>query len=59
MSFGGNMFEYVKNGLNASICLQEPLDFPPEPSLGRSLGHRRADLSTIASLFKALMHDES
>ncbi len=24
MSFGGNMFEHVKNGLNASICLQKP-----------------------------------
>jgi len=59
MNFGGNMFEQVKSGLNASICLQKPLDFAPEPSLSRSLGHRRADLSAITALFKALLHDES
>jgi len=59
MSFGGNMFEHVKDGLDTSICLQKPLDFTANPSLSRSLGHRSADVSTIASLFKALMHDES
>ena len=59
MSFGGNMFEHVKNGLNTPFRLQKPFDFTAEPSLSRSLGHRRAHLSAITSLFKALVHDES
>jgi len=59
MSFGGNMFEYVKNGLNASICPQKSLDFPLEPPLGRSPGHRRADLSAAKPFFKPLLHGES
>ena len=52
------MFEYVKNGLNASICLQKPLDLTPNPALSRALDHRHADLSAMASLFKTVFHDE-